>query len=347
MPASPIRIASSEQHVLTIDFARGVMAFAVMGYHLFHYEGIGDADRVSFYAVYSFFSISGIALYLAYRDKLQSNVQIRSYLIRRYFRLAPLFIFALVLMLLLQPSPSSILYLLAVNASLTFGFANPGSSSLLTGGWSIGIEFVFYLIFPFMLIVSGSTKRLGIVALASIVVSAAFANRTLGMAQNMTADLWLAYTQPLAFFGYFAAGVFIAAIYVKNPQLKGGTTLPWVILIVGALPFVTIGPQPALNLLTGYRGACLMIGTILIVAAVTFMKEPSGRLASFARLMGALSYPVYLLHPLVYTYLQRFSFSGSFARLTVTVVTTVVLSLVVHRLIERPGRALGKRISSV
>ena len=77
------------------------MAFAVMGYHLTSYEGIGTASRIDFYAVYAFFVISGFSLYIAYRDRLATLVDVKSYLIRRFFRIPPLFYTAIVLELLI------------------------------------------------------------------------------------------------------------------------------------------------------------------------------------------------------------------------------------------------------
>jgi peptidoglycan/LPS O-acetylase OafA/YrhL len=86
------------------------------------------------------------------------------------------------------------------------------------GGWSIGIEMVFYVLLPFVVMMRPSPKALIIASAIVMVFSLAFVNFTLLGHQAFDADLWSAYTQPAAFAGYFVAGNAIGAFYNSAPR---------------------------------------------------------------------------------------------------------------------------------
>jgi peptidoglycan/LPS O-acetylase OafA/YrhL len=334
-----------ENHIVTIDAARGIFAVGVMLYHLLFFNGIVQVERVAYYAVYGFFVISGFALYVTYRDRLTDVADLRSYFIKRFFRIAPLYFTVLAVRLCIPPVPDDLLYRLLLNFSLTFGLANPGSTALNGGGWSIGIEMVFYVFFPVILIMCrGSLARLaGFAALASV-VAVLFINITLeGNRGGMTSELWERYTQPVAFFGYFAFGLLFGAVYVRYPWLKG-QAYSFALLVLGALPFFLVRAETDLQLLTGTKGVMLAAGTVLIVAGATFLPEPRGRLRDLAAWLGAMSYPVYLIHLLVTTAMREW-FPLGWINVATAIAMTFLLSMCVRRYIEMPFRELGRTIA--
>lgn len=225
-----------------------------MTYHLLYYEQITDLDRVSYYFVYAFFIISGFSLYLTYRDRMSTLEQLRVYAVKRFRRIAPLFWFAVLIYVLLIGVPAKPWTIIAMNLALAFGFTNPGSTSMLTGGWSIGIEMVFYLCLPLLtLIGTGSLRRLTILSLISVVSMVAFVNATLAGHPTMR-EVWVDYTQPWAFFGYFAVGCLLGEIYLRRPDAKGQEAM---VLAAGARALLVchspIGlPQRPANWLDGF-----------------------------------------------------------------------------------------------
>jgi exopolysaccharide production protein ExoZ len=330
----PADIKADIPHIATVDAARGAMAFAVMAYHLLSYQRIVTIDRVAYYAVYGFFVISGFSLYVRYRDSLVDMKALRAYLIRRFFRIAPLFYCVVALQLLLEPRPAEWVNRLLLNLTFAFGLANPGANSLITGGWSIGIEMVFYLVFPIMLAVSAtSLPRLLAIAAVGIAAALAFINTT-------ASANWVTYSQPVAFFGYFAAGAALGEVFVRYHHLKG-SLVSIVASAVCLLPFLLVQSETSVGLLVGWRGLLLMASAIALISAIAFLPEPTGRLLWLAQLLGALSYPVYLLHPVVYAQTE----GGKMWRLPVTVVATVVLAYLINRYVEWPARRYGGRLA--
>lgn len=277
-------------HVLSVDAARGLLACSILAYHLLAWEKFGRVWAVGYYGVYGFFVISGFSLYLAYRDRLRSPADVAAYLLKRFWRIAPLFYVVCAARLLFVSVPEDAWSRLLLNLTLVFGFADPGATSLIVGGWSIGIELVFYVLFiPLIWMARGRTLALALITLASVALMINHADRTAGD--------WVAYTQPAAFFGYFAAGCLVAELYLRHSaRLKGRAV--FILLAAAALiPFALARPETARDILVGGTGGTLMACTIGLITATAFISEPSGRLRQPAYWLGRLSYPIYLYNP--------------------------------------------------
>ena len=87
-----------------------------------------------------------------------------------------------------------------------------------------------------------------------------------------------------------------------------------------------------------------MACTVMIVAGAAFWPEPRGRLRAFAAWLGLMSYPVYLLHPLVHP-AMGYALPSGWARIIATVIATFGLSMMVSRMIEQPARQFGRRLA--
>jgi exopolysaccharide production protein ExoZ len=332
---------SPESHVVTVDCARGLLAMSVMAYHYLHLEGVAHVERVAYYAVYAFFVVSGFALFLRYNHDLKTADSVRRYLARRFFRIAPLFYFAIILHVLLVGPEAAQGYKLIWSASLLFGFANPGNSSLLMGGWSIGIEVVFYLLLPFIVWTLRSTAALTLATVGALVFSAAFVNLTLQGQQSFDAMLWGTYTQPAAFFGYFMAGILLAKLFMAFPTK--GRFWPVLVLVGAIVPFLLVEAAHPVDLLVGWRGLVFTAATIAFTGGAIYLREPKGYARDLAGAIGALSYPIYLLHPLAYLAVGKLGIASTWPRLLIATCLTILLSLAVLRLVETPARAFGRR----
>ena len=96
-----------------------------------------------------FFIVSALTLCFSSEKRFQEEPHpIRNFYLRRFFRIAPMFYFSILIYLLVFP-PVSIFNLLA-----TFFFFNGFSpywiNSLAPGIWSVTVEMTFYLIFPLL-----------------------------------------------------------------------------------------------------------------------------------------------------------------------------------------------------
>lgn len=181
----PYNIDLSSGRDSTIDCLRGVAALMVVAVHV-----IGSSEVCSEFlhttgqfgqlGVQLFFVLSAYTLSNSLSNSLGKGTisltrsKYLSFMIKRYFRIAPLFYFGLAIYFLfriyiggtLQYSFLSI----SSNVLLLHGlYLTPLASNAVPGGWTIGAEFIFYLIFPFIFIwVRGKPKRFAFLASASV-----------------------------------------------------------------------------------------------------------------------------------------------------------------------------------
>lgn len=143
------------QRIYGLELLRGLCALFVAIYHCMLWGNLAHLHSCG---------ISGAVLYHSYHAKIGRTVSFDGFLLRRFARLAPLYALCTVVVaigLMKYPSWRHLL-----NISLLFGFANPGQTSTVTGGWSLGIEFVLYTIFPLLLAFTTTTRM----AIATVAV---------------------------------------------------------------------------------------------------------------------------------------------------------------------------------
>ncbi len=126
---------------------RGIAALAVILYHLSH---IGALDAPAFfrfigrdfgYSVHLFFILSAYSLMHSTEPRVGQTRWVDEYLIKRFFRIAPLFYCILFFELARQAVFGGIkadIHAILLNLSFTFGFVP--FSGFVWGGWSVGVE---------------------------------------------------------------------------------------------------------------------------------------------------------------------------------------------------------------
>lgn len=325
---------------LPVEALRGFFALLVYAYHTLYALKILDLAAASFFAVYGFFAISGFVLTLNYRDKIGDTRALAVFAGRRIARLWPLYIFVLLVSALLMASiPSDFGYRLLLNATLTFGFLNPGATSLVGGGWSIGIEIVFYAVFPFIIaLLRISRLALVLVTILMLCIGAAHAHHLFDGVTRMTPQLWQTFVQPGSFAGYFLFGCLLSEIRRSFPSLFVPTWIAVLIWVLG-IAALLIPHQVATSVLTWPKGAIYLVTTLGLVAVGAFMSQPSGVAGWLAKWLGRLSYGIYLLHPLVNLALVKLGFlSAPFAFICLSLGLTFIFSILSFNFLEDPAR---------
>ena len=148
----------SLQRIDSLDYLRGFMATIIMIYHysiwLFgNYDSETLLGRLGIYGVSTFYVISGLTLYIVYKNRL-SLKSLHTFFIKRFFRIYPLLWVCILLNIVLLGKSYSA-EKIWLNVTGLFGLVAP-DQYIPTGAWSIGNELVFYLLFPILLI---SMKR--------------------------------------------------------------------------------------------------------------------------------------------------------------------------------------------
>ncbi|RFA18753.1 acyltransferase family protein [Subtercola boreus] len=328
-------LQSSRPKIAFLEAVRGVAALVVVLQHIFAAQiplfAEWSRDYVDFgrVGVVAFFVVSGYVIPLSLEHQ-----SAKVFVVRRLFRLFPLYWLTLVL------------YIVFALATGTFSTQNAMPVVLITNvlmlqgltpvltiiptAWTLGIELLFYVQELFASLV----KRLAAAVYAGYAWLAIFALAELAC-RMLRVDLPT--TLPLLL--YTAA--IGQALYLRDHH---GSTV-WRGLVISGLVIVPVFTyvggmhDPAWPEFT--YAVSYLIGLALFAGFYLFAKRQAH---PFLVWLGAVSYAVYLVHPLVY---RAVALTGLNPVLCIagSVVLSLVVAWVLHRTVELPFIAIGRRIS--
>lgn len=340
----------------TLDWFRGGMAVSIVLYHYISwYIKLIDSGsvigRLGIYAVSSFYILSGLSLAIVYNNKMKSIKNIKSFIIRRILRIFPLLWFATVTYIIIHRIPQYHIAFpttkdLFLNFTGLYGFVNP-RGYILVGGWSIGNELVFYLIFPLIIYMYDRSVSLGNVLLViSVMIEIVFSFHIL-TPNDTISNQWSIYINPFNQLFLFILGI---AIYYNFNKLENRKLIN-VLGIVSILVFVfypVSGNQ--INIVTGYNRFIFSILCCIIILMFWKIKRfPSKVFRNLFSTIGVSTYSIYLLHHnvvlIVKLFMDRVGFSQVYMLIVISIIVTIGFSFCVYRYLEKPFIKLGKRIS--
>lgn len=376
--AMPLPSASPEtRHVEFIDSLRGLAILGVMGFHSV-FSLAAPAGRFTgvlghgWLGVQLFFVASALTLCMSANARAaQEDAPWRNFFVRRFFRIAPLYYFGIVLygiydytecVFHLPRSEQASGWL--ANLFLVHGWIPRWFNNIVPGGWSIGVEFSFYMLFPLLFLGLRQSLLRAWLGLGLFVALGLALDRALslvaGPANPESAFIrqWLP-TQLVV----FACGLLLFQVIrhaeAERAKLSAGWTKLFSLAALGAAAALFLLGNQLLDLahpvfyflLYGLSFACLGLGLWLRPWRLIVNPLTVG--------IGQLSYALYLTHWLsLYLVLPRYeAWAAPLVRalpmgrdllhyggfLLVTVVSAAFAALC-HFAIERPGIKLGRQV---
>lgn len=360
-----------------LDSVRGLMALWVMCAHVID-RVISDNSLHRIHAqgvlepllpVYVFMILSGFVIFLLL-DKAREPYAV--FLTRRFFRLAPLFLvmlgvscFTLAFELrtldnlfwrnshvydsikIHQETLAHFWPHLAAHATLMHGLVSDrwlmdSNFTFLSQGWSISLEWQFYVVAPlaFLWLQRQQFGRLAIL-LGLVAALGSIRYASAGFLPNQ--------------FVYFAVGAASYFAWRDGDWFRRihARAHDMALLVIGLCLFFALKePLPML--------VWLLVLDLLLAQRAGIITPLTGlldRVLSFPALrwLGEISYSVYLVHmTLLYVVFRAvtkldhdlFGWKFLFLALPGTVALTLLVAIVTHRFIEKPGMALGKKIAA-
>lgn len=351
--------------VESLGIVRGVSAYAVV---LSHCVRVLEANGTTglpfwlrwldmgYFAVVVFFCLSGFTLVLAHGADRWDGAGLTRFFVRRVFRVYPAFLvsFALCLLVVVPLYGSGIAHPgnwvgdtnrvpgpEVIAAYLTFTSNWFGMDGYVnTVFWSLPVEFQFYLMFPVYALLLRRSIWLALGASIALAIAA----RLLHLPGQTFTLSWI-----------FAGGMAMAWIFQHRAWSMPGWLAASVVAVASVLACAMSNvPRDSLRLFPGPLDAYFGLFAFAIVMGAAYLAVPRtpGRVAAFWIGQGEISYSVYLFHIipvlLIYAVLQRFRLQGGEAIAAVYLGVLPGAWAIAHamsRAIERPGVALGRRLS--
>jgi peptidoglycan/LPS O-acetylase OafA/YrhL len=343
------------QRLVALDVLRGLMALSVAVYHLAVWTRALDGTArnasivLGIYSVQGFFVISGLCFFTLYGRARFDRAASMRFFTRRFLRIAPLFYAAIALSYALgQPvNPGAGLARFAENLTLSFGLFHP-NHALVLGGWSIGLECLFYAAFPPLAWV---TRRRGWLYVLCVLSSLFALPYSFGLVESLSgAAQFNAYVQVGNHAFLFLVGGVLADL---RERLSLRLPVAWVWLAGLGLVAFALGAQPEIidhaSVMVRWPRVKYLAVCAAVVLACALCREGTGAQRSAAgRLLcqlGDLSYSVYLMHPFAWLCAKTLLPAGCppLAQLLSGVAATLLLSAATYRMIERPAMGLADR----
>lgn len=332
-----------KHRLLGLDAVRGLCAITIMACHYTWEMGLGPQPAAGTYGVYIFFILSGFTLYYVYGTEGAAELDTRRFYLARIFRIVPLYA-AIALYNTFNAGLSGINIVNGLlNSTLLSGLTFPGYMSIVSGGWSVGIEAVFYLMFPFLLIFRSAVST-AVLFLILLVISRFYVSATFNVSP-MRENNWLYYTQPVTFILYFVGGIFMAKIF-QPAQVAAGTQWVRAASVVGLMLVTFLVPlildASREDLLSGPI-SLVMIAASLAIVWVAANTRLDGFAARSAVFLGDISFALYLLHYPVFGLAKSTMPSASILWVAVlSTPITVLLAKLIHDFYEQPMRSLQR-----
>ena len=342
---------SEPRHLDHLDALRGYAILAVIATH------VGSAfpglPPIAHHALQSgqtgvqlFFVVSAVTLLHSWTARHDGA---GPFYLRRFFRIAPMWMLAVVGWTILRGTAPTYwapwgLSPWDIVAALTFvhGWLPQAINGVVPGGWSIGAEAMFYLIFPVLAAIV--TTRLRAVAFVVLGVLS-------GLVLQGLVSAWLGPIEPAhakaAFFYFwfpnqlpaFASGFLAFQLIDKTALPRWGAELAVLLAVAVLVVLPVLGPVPG----------PILYGAIFALAAFGMGKGGGRWLVS--RLViwcGKRSYSAYFWHLALlnegYLPPQPGGLPAFLLRFAIITGLTLALSEVSYRLIERPGIEFGRRL---
>ncbi len=355
-----------------LDILRGGAALMIFLFHFFSmypidHAGVNDGLFwlvTGFFAlgVPLFYALSGISLCIGYYAQRHEHGFAPRFYVRRFFRIAPLFYAAFIVWVAIYLSRGVWPDFLSMVTTLTF-LSNlfPGrETTVVHAGWSVGVEMLFYLLFPLLIRLVCDLPK----AISFFVVSLSISSVSFYVFWGLSSSPDYYSKCFMSHLMYFAAGILAYFLwtatlrwrldnvsrvrYVVFWALAGGVISIWHITNV-----LVHDPASFPVRLFAHQAWSLPIMLLVLVACTVTFANPI--IALLAKL-GEWSFSMYLLHPIVLYFVFGWVGEGGgrghsdakvfYFWLVVSSVLLLVISFLTYHLIERPGMKLGRRLAN-
>lgn len=332
-----------------LTFTRFLAAISIVAFHYGGKSFVFNNDYVSFMVnnadlcVSYFFILSGFVMMIAYGNK--SAISAKDYFRNRFARIYPLYFLALLMMLFLQirinnlDVPAFFLNLFMIQSWVP--------DKVLTGnppGWSLSVELIFYLIFPFVLnwlFTKFSFKRISVYIISFWILSQVVFNvffSLYGHGESESISRFLKFN-PVMHLNEFLIGNLAGFFFVKKMQHKEKN---YDFQILGLVALIILALKFPLNL--NFHNGLL---AVFFIPLIFCMALNNGFITQLFKkrafvFLGEISFGIYIFQHPIYCLISAYTVNKYLHLTDPTIVffirffILIIFSAVVYIYIEKP-----------
>lgn len=294
-----------------IDSIRGIAILMVILVHTS--QSLVLPDGWVFYmsqygqmGVQLFFVASAYTLCLSFDSRKEEPYRIRKFYIRRFFRIAPIYYIGIVgyfgyriLLEFIKSGhviiPEQYTFFTVMANFLFLHGVYPPAVSVVPGGWSIGTEMLFYLIFPFIitpLLNLMKTKALAIFIPFLVAISSVVTIVCIDFQPN---DVDFIYFSLLNQSSVFVVGISLYSIHRFHPDLISKVSILNIVILATSLTATSI----YIGFITPIANSFTMIpfiSALSFVFIIEIFKRVNILNFSLLQKIGQYSYSMYIIH---------------------------------------------------
>lgn len=346
-----------------LDALRGLAAAYVVVYHMIllpdpHLAAPEWASKVAHAGgsgVMLFFVISAFSLYYTMPLRLKDSHPNLSFYLHRFFRIAPLFyawiLFSLVRDAWYYSANHSILSILE-SATFTFNLTPQGQQGFVWASWTIGIEMLFYLMFPLIYRYVDDMWRAIALIFIFILIWMAYQTAIPYFYSHDTAPQVETWTF-IRFLPIFAIGGVIHFVVKEihtHDQIRHAKSLGLLLVAVSMYSYIALlNGQINVYFMDARVWQGLIYGTLVVGLCLNPLRLFVNRFSTY---LGKISYSLYLGHTTVVLFITpiyRLVYGATvstttafFACYLLTLLLAIGLADLTYRFIEVPGIRCGK-----
>ena len=303
-----------------------------------------------------FFVVSAFSLCLTMPRHIASTTPLKSFFVHRFFRIAPLFYFWLVVTYFRDAfvfHTLSSFGKVATSVLFVFNFVPGWQEGIVWASWTIGVEMLFYLLFPLIYFRCDTwIRKAALLLFLLFVYSCAQVLMLYGFADPALAARYLMFSivkhLPVFVLGMLVFDAFTRLKREGNPRRDLGIACICGFLVVFS---AAIGGRLQTAVVDSDYWTAVAYGLLLIGLWLAPLGFVVNRATAY---LGKISYSVYLAHPVVillllpiYPRIYDWRIGTSLKFVIATAMTTAAVlcvASVTFKLIEEPGMRLGRRV---
>ncbi|AEF84534.1 cellulose-binding, family II [Treponema primitia ZAS-2] len=330
-----------------VDVLRGIAVLGVIAVHTGQHGNITVPDLIKpvinngQMGVQLFYLTSAFTLFLSLKTRFShEHFPIRNFFIRRYFRIAPMFYIAIIVYYFGSNQPGITVWNILAHFTFLHGFRPSWINTLVPGGWSVGVEMIFYALMPIIFYkvnnINSATKLL----LISIILIPFYVLLSTIISVGDFGYYWYQFFPnqlPL-----FCLGIIMYFIIIENKSLweVSKRTLLLLSLCILGLLFTGVGSHVLFGI--GF----LLFSISLSHDKLKIFVNP------FFIYLGKISFSMYLVHFGVLKILTKIKFIdyvnngiiNYIIRFVIVTLIAAIISSVSYNIIEKPFQKIGAKI---